>query len=72
MFMPLVNILEQSGCEIIVNDEIIAIGRRSKKKVVIYPAMWVEPNATDTVFVSDAFIKYAKPYAVQKILDSIK
>ena len=72
MLMPLVNILEQSGCEIIVNGEIIAIGRRSKKKVVIYPAMWVEPNATDTVFVSDAFIKYAKPYAVQKILDNIK
>ena len=33
--------------------------------------MWVEPCATNTIFVSDAYIKYAKPYAVQKILDNI-
>lgn len=39
--------------------------------IVIYPAMWVEPHATNTIFVSDAYIKYAKPYAVQKILDNI-
>lgn len=48
-----------------------ATGRRIKKKIVIYPAMWVEPHATNTIFVSDAYIKYAKPYAVQKILDNI-
>ncbi|HIY37952.1 MAG TPA: hypothetical protein H9835_02225, partial [Candidatus Agathobaculum merdigallinarum] len=67
-----VNILKQSGCEIIVDGEITAIGRRSTKKVVVYPAMWVEPCAAGTIFVSDAYIKYAKPYAVQKILDSIR
>mgnify|MGYP004652732975 CR=1 FL=1 len=71
MIMPLVNILKQSGCEIIADGDIIAIGRRSRKKVVIYPAMWVEPHAANTIFVSDAYIKYAKPYAVQKILDNI-
>ena len=71
MFMPLVNILEQSGCKIIVNNDIIAVGQKSMKKVVIYPSMWVEPYADDTIFVSDAYIKYAKPYAVQKILDNI-
>ena len=71
MIMPLADILKQSGCEITADGEITAIGRRSAKKVVIYPAMWVEPHAANTIFVSDAYIKYAKPYAVQKILDSI-
>lgn len=71
MIMPLTNILKQSGCEITVEGVITATGRRSKKAVVIYPAMWVEPHATNTIFVSDAYIKYAKPYAVQKILDNI-
>lgn len=68
---PLTNILKQSGCEITAGSEIIATGQGRKKKIVIYPAMWVEPYAADTIFVSDAYIKYAKPYAVQKILDSI-
>ena len=71
MIMPLADILKQSGCEITADSEIIATGQRGKKKVVIYPAMWVEPHATRTIFVSDAYIKYAKPYAVQKILDNI-
>lgn len=71
MITPLVNILNQSGCEITSDGEIIATGRRNTKKVVVYPAMWVEPQATDTIFVSDAYIKYAKPYAVQKILDNV-
>lgn len=71
MIMPLANILKQSGCEITADSEITATGRRIKKKIVIYPAMWVEPHATNTIFVSDAYIKYAKPYAVQKILDNI-
>lgn len=71
MIMPLANILKQSGYEITADSEITATGRRIKKKIVIYPAMWVEPHATNTIFVSDAYIKYAKPYAVQKILDNI-
>lgn len=68
MIMPLANILKQSGCEITTDNEITATGRRSKKKIVIYPAMWVEPHAANTIFVSDAYIKYAKPYAVQKVI----
>lgn len=70
MIMPLRNILKQSGCEIILNGEIIAKGQKGTKKVAIYPAMWAEPHAQNTIFVSDAYIKYAKPYAVQKILDN--
>ena len=71
MIMPLANILKQSGCEITADSGIAAKGRRGTKKVVIYPAMWVEPPAANTIFVSDAYIKYAKPYAVQKILDNV-
>ena len=70
--MLLANILKQSGCEITTDNEITATFQKNKKKVVIYPAMWIEPHATDTIFVSDAYIKYAKPYAVQKILDNIQ
>ncbi len=70
MIMPLANILKQSGCEITADGEVTVIGR-SEKKIVIYPAMWVEPHATNTIFVSDAYIKYAKPYVIQKILDNI-
>lgn len=72
MIMPLANILKQSGCEITSDGEIVATGRKNKKKVIVYPAMWVEPQATGTIYVSDAYIKYAKPYAVQKILDSVQ
>ncbi len=72
MIMPLANILKQSGCEVIADGEVITVSRRRRtKNVVIYPAMWVEPHASNTIFVSDAYIKYAKPYAVQKILDNI-
>ena len=72
MIMPLANILKQSGCTITTDDGgIMAIGHKNAKKVVIYPAMWIEPHDINTVFVSDAYIKYAKPYAVKKILDSI-
>ena len=71
MITPLINILKQSGCTITVSNDIKATGKLYTKKVVIYPAMWVEPHADNTIFVSDAYIKYAKPYAVQKILDNI-
>lgn len=71
MISPLINILEQSGCKITIGNDIIATGQKNSKKVVVYPAMWVEPRAFDTIFVSDAYIKHAKPYAVQKILDNI-
>lgn len=73
MIMPLTNILRQAGCDIIytAKDGITVVGPRSnQKKVVIYPAMWVEPQSENTIFISDAYIKYAKPYAVQKILDN--
>ena len=59
-----------SGCNISYRGKkIIAKRRNHEKRVVVYPAMWAEPKEANTIFVSDAYIKYAKPYAVQKILD---
>lgn len=71
LIKPLIGILDESGCEITTDGSITASGPRGTKKVVIYPAMWVEPHDANTIYVSDAYIKYAKPYAVQKILDNI-
>lgn len=72
MVKPLADILKQSGCSIHTGDTITATFKTKTKKLVIYPAMWVEPHTPDTVYVSDAYIKYAKPYAVQKILDDFQ
>lgn len=44
--------------------------QKSRKQIVVYPAMLVEPSVKDNIFISDAYIKYAKPYAVQKIKDA--
>lgn len=75
MIMPLANILSLSGCNISVHDDdgmVMAKSHHSEKRIVIYPSMWVEPCEKDTIFVSDAYIKYAKPYAVQKILNTMQ
>ena len=67
---PLRNILNMSGCHISFENEGIIVKQKGReKRLVVYPAMWVEPRSKNTVYVSDAYIKYAKPYAVQKILD---
>ena len=69
---PLRRILNMSGCRISFESSgIYAQEGNQKKRVVIYPAMWAEPHRKDTIYVSDVYIKYAKPYAVQKILDEM-
>ncbi len=70
-FGQLRNILEISGCRMTVTSDLITVSKRGKQKqVVIYPAMWIEPDQGDTIYVSDFLVKYAKPYAVQKIISS--
>ncbi len=70
--MPLSNILIVSGCAIDLEGAKIKVVKSGREKnVVVYPAMWAEPHEKGTIFVSDAYIKYAKPYAVQKILDEV-
>ena len=69
LLFPLESILRVSGCTLsVTNDEIVAKHRGREAKLVVYPAMWKEPREDGTIYVSDAYIKYAKPYAVQKIL----
>lgn len=55
----------------ITHNPIIAEGRLSKKKVVVYPSMWVKPVAENTIFVSDAYLKYAKPYALKTFVECL-
>ena len=69
--LPLTNILEQYGCQLKMKGGLAVHNAKKTKRLVIYPAMWAEPQASDTIFVSDAYLKYAKPYAVKKILDNL-
>lgn len=66
----LTHILDMSGCKINIMSDSITVCRHGKQKqIVVYPAMWVEPYIKDTIFISDSLIKYAKPYAIQKIIE---
>lgn len=72
MIYPLQQILQLSGCSIKYNETSIYVSNgRHNKQLIIYPAMCVEPKDKNAVFVSDGYIKYAKPYAVQKIIDEL-
>lgn len=72
LLQSLEQILQISGVHIDVRqDPVYAEGRYCKKKVVVYPAMWAKPLAENTIFVSDSYLKYAKPYALKTILDSL-
>lgn len=68
MLQPLENILRQDGCEITVHDGLQITYHGITKDVVIYPAMWAKPYKPNTIFISDAYIKYAKPYVISQIL----
>lgn len=66
---PLERILKESGCNVSFAEQGITINASGySRQLVVYPAMWVEPHREGTVFVSDAYLKYAKPYAIQKIV----
>lgn len=66
----LTHILDMSGCKINIMSDSITVCRQGKQRqIVVYPAMWIEPYSKDTIFISDSLIKYAKPYAIQKIIE---
>ena len=71
-FSPFLRILKMSGCTVQRNlNRILLRGHNREKTVFIYPAMWIEPKYSDAICVSDAWLKYARPYALQKLLDGI-
>lgn len=71
LIAPLSGILSASEFQISYSGKNIVISRHGKQRtLVVYPAMWVEPSGPDSIYVSNAYLKYAKPYALQKIIDS--
>ncbi|WP_317383515.1 DEAD/DEAH box helicase [Anaerobiospirillum succiniciproducens] len=68
LLSSLKNIITNAGITLHM-DEDKTIGESSKvrKKIVIYPAMWTLPYEENTVFISDALLKYAKPYALDHL-----
>lgn len=63
------DIIEASNYHVDISDDMIIINNNNcSKKLIVYPAMKKEPIDPKAIFVSDAYIKYAKPYAVKKII----
>ncbi len=72
LLKSLEQILHISGIHIDVQSAPVwANGPFCRKKIVVYPAMWNRPIADDTIYVSDSNLRYAKPYAVKTISDSL-
>lgn len=70
MLRSLKHILATSGVQVNVHEDCIQFEKGDQKKnMIVYPAMWKEPIESDVVFVSDLHLKYAKPYALKKILE---
>lgn len=53
------------------NDACWISGRYGRKKLVVYPSMWSKPTLANTVYVNDAILKYAKPYALTEIMKGL-
>lgn len=65
------NILAVKGCNLEEQDGHIQCTKNNTvKKIIVYPAMWKEPINANTIYISDALLKYAKPLAVDKIFNS--
>lgn len=68
---PLCSILENSGYKIQIGEAgMLVSDHRRRCEIIVYPAMWVEPYCEGKIYISDTCLKYAKPYAIQKIMDS--
>ena len=72
LIMTMAQILRLSGIHLGIDDSDIWVkGSFTKKRLVIYPAMWTRPNETGKIFVSDMQIRFAKPSALKMISDSL-
>lgn len=69
---PMIRILQRSGISVDFDGHRITVrGKCTSKKLLIYPAMWAKPRGSDTIFISDAQIKYAKPIVLKEITGDI-
>ena len=72
LLSPLFKILQRAGVSAtFAEDTIILHGKRGSRRLVVYPAMCAKPKMPETVFISDAQIKYAKPIALKNIVEAI-
>lgn len=63
-----VDILNNYGISIkYINENAIAKKGNKSIDLQIYPAMWSEPQKDGTIYISEGYVKYAMPYAIQKI-----
>ncbi len=72
LLKPFEQILHFSGIQLnMCNYPLQAESRYGCKQLEVYPAMWKKPVKDNVVFVSDAQLKYAKPYALKTITDHL-
>lgn len=72
LLAPLGNVLKYADIILSANGDELSVKKNLFHKALkIYPAMWKKPEAKDTIYISDACIKYAKPSAVKKIIDGL-
>lgn len=66
-------ILRHNNINVNIDENSIILSKGGKSSAFeIYPAMLKAPVKPNTISVSEACLKYAKPYAVQKVLDYFK
>lgn len=71
LIKPFIGILKRNNYEVNIDSKSIFITQNGKRKqLIIYPAMWVEPRSQKVIYISDFYMNYAKPYALDKILNS--
>lgn len=71
LLKPLKNILQDAGYSIYEKDQVIHINNGAiDKMIVVYPAMCRTVNDSN-IYVSDAYLKYAKPYSMEIITKSM-
>ena len=71
LFKPLESIVRLYGVDVRYDNGHILLDKTGMTKfITVYPAMRIEPFDEDTVLISDQQIKYAKPFAVKKIVDA--
>lgn len=69
---PLEKVLLHAGIELLVDGGMLRIRKKNhEKQLVVYPAMWACSTAPDIVYLSDAQIRFAKPYAASVLMDSL-
>ena len=71
LITPLVDILREMHYFIeFVGDQIYITHNNNRKEIVIYPSMLKQPGSKNIVYLSEAYLKYAKPYSLDAILSA--